>query len=126
MRYNHLKNINYKICLQYFIVILFLLVSFTSNYACSNQNEILSQENATGNFVNDQTTNSVNGNNVTKILADAKPDPPVPLAFPEDCKPLPLDNISVEIKNALNEVQKINQMIYDARAALTAGLADLT
>ena len=86
--------------------------------------EILSQENATGNFVNDQTTNSVNGNNVTKILADAKPDPPVPLAFPEDCKPLPLDNISVEIKNALNEVQKINQMIYDARAALTAGLAD--
>ena len=86
--------------------------------------EILSQENATGNLVNDQITSSVNGNNVTKVKSDPKPDPPVSLAFPEDCKPLPLDNISVEIKNALNEVQKINQMIYDARAALTAGVAD--
>ena len=88
--------------------------------------EILSQENATGNLINDQTTSSVNGNNVTKILADPKPDPPVPLSDPDDCQPLggPAHSISVEIKNALNEVQKINQMIYDARAALTAGLAD--
>ena len=86
--------------------------------------EILSQENATGNLVNDQYTSSVNGNNVTKVLADAKPDPPVSLAVPEDCDPIPAHSISVEIKNALNEVQKINQMLYDARAALTSGLAD--
>jgi len=86
--------------------------------------EILSQQNATGNLVNDQYTSSAQGNTTTKVKSDPKPDPPVSLAFPEDCKPLPLDNISVEIKNALNEVQKINQMIYDARAALTAGVAD--
>ena len=90
----------------------------------SGGDEVIAQQNATGNTVNDQMTSSVNGNNVTKILADAKPDKPVSLAVPNECEPLPLNNISVEIKNALNEVQKINQMIYDARAALASGVAD--
>ena len=54
MRYNHLKNINYKIFLQYFIVIIFILITFTSHYACSNQNKILSRETVEITFVTKQ------------------------------------------------------------------------
>ena len=72
MRYNHLKNINYKICLQYFIVILFLLVAFTSNYACSNQNEILSQETVEITFVTKQDA-SLYGDVLNKEIIDEIP-----------------------------------------------------
>ena len=72
MRYNHLKNINYKICLQYFIVILFLLVAFTSNYACSNQNEILSQETVEITFVTKQDA-SLYGDVLNKDIIDEIP-----------------------------------------------------
>ena len=54
MRYNHLKNINYKILFQYLIVILFILITLTSHYACGNQNEILSQETVEITFVTKQ------------------------------------------------------------------------
>jgi len=90
----------------------------------SGGDEVIAQQNATGNPTNDQITESAQGNTTTKIVADAKPDKPVSLAVPNECAPLPINNISTEIKNALNEVQKINQMIYDARASLASGVAD--
>ena len=54
MRYNHLKNNNYKIFLKYFVVITFILITSISHYACSNQNEILSQETVEITFVTKQ------------------------------------------------------------------------
>ena len=54
MRYNHLKNNNYKISLQYFVVIIFILNTSTSHYACNKQNEILSQETVEITFVTKQ------------------------------------------------------------------------
>ena len=72
MRYNHLKNINYKIFLQYFIVIIFILVTFTSHYACSNQNEILSQETVEITFVTKQDA-SLYGDVLNKEIIDEIP-----------------------------------------------------
>ena len=54
MRYNHLINNNYKIFLQNFVVIIFILITSTSHYTCSNQNEILSQETVEITFVTKQ------------------------------------------------------------------------
>jgi len=84
--------------------------------------EILSQENAQGEVTNEQYTSSATGNTTIKTVSKPKPKPPAPLTTP--CDQSPLSNISVELKNALNEIENINQMIYDARGAITAGLAD--
>ena len=66
------KNINYKILLQYFIVIIFILVTFTSHYACSNQNEILSQETVEITFVTKQDA-SLYGDVLNKEIIDEIP-----------------------------------------------------
>ena len=83
---------------------------------------ILQQENAQGEITNEQYTNSATGNTTIKTVSKPKPKAPVALTTP--CDQSPLSNVSVELKNALNEVHNINQMIYDARGAITAGLAD--
>lgn len=72
MRYNHLKNINYKIFLQYFIVIIFILITFTSHYACSKQHEILSQETVEITFVTKQDA-SLYGDVLNKEIIDEIP-----------------------------------------------------
>ena len=72
MRYNHLKNINYKILFQYLIVILFILITLTSHYACGNQNEILSQETVEITFVTKQDA-SLYGDVLSKEIIDEIP-----------------------------------------------------
>ena len=72
MRYNHLKNINYKILSQYLIVILFILITLTSHSACGNQNEILSQETVEITFVTKQDA-SLYGDVLSKEIIDEIP-----------------------------------------------------
>lgn len=72
MRYNHLKYNNYKIFLQYFIVIVFILITFTSHYACSKQPEILSQETVEITFVTKQDA-SLYGDVINKEIIDEIP-----------------------------------------------------
>jgi len=72
VRYNHLKNINYKILFQYLIVILFILITLTSHYACGNQNEILSQETVEITFVAKQDA-SLYGDVLSKEIIDEIP-----------------------------------------------------
>ena len=72
MRHNHIKNITYKIFFQYFIVILFILITLTSHYACSNQNEILSQETIEITFVTKQDA-SLYGDVLNKKVIDEIP-----------------------------------------------------
>lgn len=57
MRYDHSKNISYKIFFQYLTAITFILTTLTSHYACGNQNEILSQETVEITFVTKQDAN---------------------------------------------------------------------
>jgi len=72
VRYNHLKNINYKILSQYLIVILFILITLTSHSACGNQNEILSQETVEITFVTKQDA-SLYGDVLSKEIIDEIP-----------------------------------------------------
>ena len=72
MRFNHLKNINYKIFFHYFIVILFTLVTLIFHYACDNQNEILFQETVEITFVTKQDA-SLYGDVLDKKIIDEIP-----------------------------------------------------
>ena len=91
--------------------------------------EILTQENATGQTVNNQYTSSAQGNTSTKTLndEDSKLDgkTSVALAQPSKCDPVPLGDIQVVLKNAMNEIQRLQKMIYDKRASLSAGIAEV-
>ena len=87
--------------------------------------DILQQENAQGQQnTNDQYTSSAQGNTSQKTAADADPPPPSPIPKTSECEKSPLGDIQNVLQNLMNEVHKLNSMIYDAKGAITAGIKD--
>jgi hypothetical protein len=91
--------------------------------------EILTQENATGQPVNNQYTSSAQGNTSTKTKNDeeSKEDGKQTTALKQTsvCEPVPMGSMVIALKNAMNEVQRLQKMLYDARASLAAGTAEI-
>ena len=87
-------------------------------------NQVTRQDNATGNSTNDQLTSSSQGGASSEIVADAQPEPKEPLPVTSECEKAPTNAMIVQLTAVMKEIQRINQMIYDAQAAITAGIAD--
>lgn len=87
-------------------------------------NQIIRQDNAEGNPTNNQITESVQGNVTSEAVADPPPEPKEPLPVTSECEKAPVSAMVTQLANVMNEIQRINQMIYDAHAAITAGIAD--
>ena len=92
-----------------------------------NATQVASQENATGQPVNDQYTSSAQGNTSTLIKSDEEQgdEPPDPLAQTSECEKSPMGDIQRILMNVMNEIHKFNQLLYDARGAISAGVADV-
>ena len=93
----------------------------------NNAQQVATQENATGQPVNDQYTSSAQGNTSTFIKADEKEneEPPQPLSQTSECEKSPMGDVQRILQNVMNEIQKFNQLLYDARGAISAGVADV-
>ena len=93
----------------------------------NNANDIATQENASGQPVNNEYTSSAQGNTSTYIKADEESgnEPPQPLSQTSECEKSPMGDIQRILQNVMNEIQNFNQMLYDARGALAAGVADI-
>ena len=87
-------------------------------------NQVTRQDNAEGDSTNNQLTESVQGDVSSEIVADTPPEPKEPLPVTSECEKAPTNAMIVQLTNVMKEIQRINQMIYDAQAAITAGVAD--
>ena len=86
--------------------------------------QIIRQDNATGQAVNNQYTSSAEGDTSVKVTADPPPEPKEPLPVTSECDKAPTNAMILQLTAVMKEIQRINQMIYDAQAAITAGIAD--
>jgi hypothetical protein len=59
-----------------------------------------------------------------KVDADPQPEPKEPLPVTSECDKAPTNAMILQLTAVMKEIQRINQMIYDAQAAITAGIAD--
>lgn len=87
-------------------------------------NQVTRQDNAEGDSTNNQLTESAQVGASSEIIADAVPEPKEPLPVTSECEKAPTNAMIVQLTNVMKEIQRINQMIYDAQAAITAGVAD--
>ncbi len=89
--------------------------------------QVATQENATGQPVNNEYTSSAQGNTSTFIKADAKnnEEPPIPLSQTSECEKSPMGDVQRVLMNVMNEIHSFNQLLYDARGAISAGVADV-
>ena len=87
-------------------------------------NQVTRQDNAEGDSTNNQLTESAQVGASSEIIADAQPEPKEPLPVTSECEKAPTNAMIVQLTNVMKEIQRINQMIYDAQAAITAGVAD--
>ncbi len=90
----------------------------------SGSDQVTPQDNATGQAVNNQYTSSADGSTSIQITADPKPEPPESVPATSECDKAPTNAMVTQLTNVMNEIQRINQMIYDAQASITAGIAD--
>ena len=86
--------------------------------------QVTRQDNATGQDTTNQYTSSADGPTSVKAVADTPPEPKEPLPVTSECEKAPTNAMIVQLTNVMKEIQRINQMIYDAQAAITAGVAD--
>lgn len=86
--------------------------------------QVTPQDNATGNATNNQQTESAQGDVSSEIVADPQPEPKEPLPVTSECDKAPTNAMILQLTAVMKEIQRINQMIYDAQAAITAGIAD--
>ena len=87
--------------------------------------EIIPQDNAIGNATNNQLTESAEGGTSVKVTADPPPEPKDPILATSECDKAPVNAIVLELSNVMKEIQRINQMIYDAQAAFNEGVAEV-
>ena len=85
------------------------------------------QTNAQGQPTNDQYTSSAQGNTSVKPKADDVDgdEPPQPLSQTSECEKSPMGDVQRIMANVMNEIHKFNQLLYDARGAIAAGVADV-
>lgn len=86
--------------------------------------QIIRQDNATGQAVNNQYTSSAEGDTSVKVTSDPPPEPKEPLPVTSECDKAPTNAMILQLTAVMKEIQRINQMIYDAQATITAGIAD--
>ena len=92
--------------------------------------EVETQDNAQGGQpTNSQYTSSAQGNTSIKPKADDVAGPggeePVPLSQTSECEKSPMGDVQRIMMNVMNEIHRFNQMLYDAKGALSAGVADV-
>ena len=93
-----------------------------------NAGTVETQDNAQGSQpTNDQYTSSAQGNTSIQPLNDVKSDqePPEPLSQTSECEKSPMGDVQRVMMNVMNEIHAFNQLIHDARGALSAGVADV-
>jgi hypothetical protein len=87
--------------------------------------DVLQQENAQGQQnTNDQYTSSAQSNTSQLTASDVDPPPKDTIPKTSECEKSPLGDIQNVLQNLMNEVHKLNAMIYDAKGAITAGIKD--
>ena len=87
--------------------------------------QVTPQDNATGNATNNQLTESAQGGVTSEIDADPKPEPKDPILATSECDKAPTNAMVLELTNVMKEIQRINQMIYDAQAGFNEDVAEV-
>jgi len=99
----------------------------TTQVRSSGGGEVAEQENAQGQPTNKQYTSSAQGNTSVQAKADVVngDEPPQPLSQTSECNKAPMGDVQRILANVMNEIHKFNQLLYDARGAIAAGIADV-
>jgi len=87
--------------------------------------QVTPQDNATGNATNNQQTESAQGGSSAQVDADPKPEPKDPILATSECDKAPTNAMILELTNVMKEIQRINQMIYDAQAGFNEDVAEV-
>ena len=90
--------------------------------------EVETQDNAQGGQpTNSQYTSSAQGNTSIKPRNDEESgaEESVPLSQTSECEKSPMGDVQRIMANVMNEIHRFNQMLYDAKGALSAGVADV-
>jgi len=96
--------------------------TFQTRKGASDQ--VTPQDNATGQAVNNQYTSSAEGDTSVKVNADPPPEPKDAILATSECDKAPVNAIVVELTKVMEEIQRINQMIYDAQAGFNEDVAE--
>ena len=87
--------------------------------------QVTPQDNATGNATNNQQTESAQGDSSAEVNADPQPEPKDPILATSECDKAPTNAMVLELTNVMKEIQRINQMIYDAQAGFNEDVAEV-
>ena len=99
----------------------------TTQVRSSGGGEVAQQLNAQGATTNEQYTSSAQGNTSVQPKADVVngEEPPQPLSQTSECDKAPMGDVQRILANVMNDIHKFNQLLYDARGAIAAGVADV-
>ncbi len=90
--------------------------------------QILGQSNGAaggGEPINRLRTESATDNLSDKASARAIEEPETPLYSPEKCEKLPINTLHKQVRNAIQEVERLRRTLYDLSASAQAGIGDL-